>query len=351
MMRLEPHTVDDLCAQLPTLDEVRVRGGGTKSEAPAARHGLLDVRHLRGITEYSADECVLTALGGTPLADIDRLLQSHGQYLPFDPPLVGAGATLGGTVASGVSGSGRYRYGGVRDFVIGARVVDGEGRIIRSGGKVVKNAAGFLLHHGMVGSQGRYGVLAELTLKVFPRPEARATLRVDTGSVEAAMRLARSPEIRRADLEAVDFDHAGILWLRAAGRAVALSARLERLRWEVGGDMLDAADDEGVWDDAREFVWAGSSAVLKVPLPVGHSLAMPAIAARYTCAGTCAWLAVDDVVAAAERLSTIHLQGLVVRGPHAGARVGIVATNAFEEHVRRVLDPRGRFRAAPDPRR
>ena len=106
------------------------------------------------------------------------MLAEHGQYLPFDPPLAAAGATLGGTVAAGLSGPGRYRYGGVRDFVLGVRFVDGMGNLVRGGGKVVKNAAGFDFPKLMVGSLGRLGVLAELSFKVFPQPPAFATLAV-----------------------------------------------------------------------------------------------------------------------------------------------------------------------------
>ena len=96
--------------------------------------------------------------------------RAHGQYLPFDPPLTAAGATIGGTVAAGINGPCRYRFGGIRDFLIGARIVDGEAAHPAGGGKVVKNAAGFLLHQAMVGSCGTLGVLAELTFKVFPAP-------------------------------------------------------------------------------------------------------------------------------------------------------------------------------------
>ena len=129
---------------------------------------MLDTTGLTGIIDYSPDECVLTARAGTPSPRSAPCSPRMGQYLPFDPPLVDAVPRIGGTSPAGLSGSGRYRYGGVRDFLIGTRVVDGEGRLIRSGGKVVKNAAGFLLHHGMVGSLGRFGVITELTFKVFP---------------------------------------------------------------------------------------------------------------------------------------------------------------------------------------
>ncbi len=103
------------------------------------------MRHLSGITSYNPAECVLTALAGTPVADIDAALaRASASTCRSIPTHVRAGGTIGGTVASGLSGSGRYRYGGVRDFIIGARVVDGHGRLIASGGQVVKNAAGFL---------------------------------------------------------------------------------------------------------------------------------------------------------------------------------------------------------------
>ena len=92
---------------------------------------------------------------------------------------VDAGATLGGTVAAGVSGPGRFRFGGVRDFILGVRFVDGQGRLLRMGGKVVKNCAGFDLPKFFVGSLGRFGVLAEVTFKVFPAPASRLTLKLD----------------------------------------------------------------------------------------------------------------------------------------------------------------------------
>ncbi|MBA3270462.1 MAG: FAD-binding protein, partial [Acidobacteria bacterium] len=267
-------------------DSLVVRAGGTKSPAQAAGT-TIGLSKLRGITEYSPAECVLTAWAGTPLRDIEQALRAHAQYLPFDPPLVDAGATIGGTVATGLSGSGRYRYGGVRDFLIGARVVDGEGTVIRSGGKVVKNAAGFLLHHALVGSAGRFGVIAEVTFKVFPLPEARATLKVTCGSAAAAASTARSIEATRFDCEALDFDTHGTLWVRIAGRSAAVRSRLMRLHDVVGGARIE--DDNPEWAEAREFTWAqGRSIVKSVDGP--HT----ATPARYICAGAASWIACDD---------------------------------------------------------
>ena len=123
---------------------VLARGGGTKPAlSSVADAAVLDLSALRGITEYQPSEFTFSARAGTPLAEIASALAEHGQALPFDPPLVDAGATVGGAIAAGLSGSGRYRYGGIRDFLLGVRFVDGQGRLVRGGGKVVKNAAGF----------------------------------------------------------------------------------------------------------------------------------------------------------------------------------------------------------------
>ena len=337
-MNVQPATIEQVQDAVRSHDHLRIRGGGTKS--PDHR-GLmvLDTSKMRGITEYSAEECVLTAWAGTPLRDIEQTLHAHGQYLPFDPPLIDAGATIGGTVAAGVSGSGRYRYGGVRDFLIGTRVVDGDGNVIRSGGKVVKNAAGFLLHHALVGSAGRFGVIAEVTFKVFPLPEARATVRVACGSGSAAFATARAIEAARFDCEAIDFDTEGTLWVRVAGRARALRARVARLHEMIGGEQID--DDHAIWNDAREFKWAGSRSIVK-SVDRTHR----ASPARFFCAGACSWIATHDFTGRAD--DQPHISGVIVRGPLAGTCVGAVAHNEFGARVQRVLDPRQKFNAAPD---
>src|SRR5437660_7832676 len=144
---------------------------------------------LSGIVEYEPSEFTFTALAGTRVTEIAEALRKRGQYLPFDPMWQEAGATLGGTVASGLSGPGRFRFGGLRDFILGVRFVDGTGRLLRMGGKVVKNAAGFDLPKFFVGSLGRFGVLAELTFKVFPRPPSRLTLRLAARDMASAAQM------------------------------------------------------------------------------------------------------------------------------------------------------------------
>lgn len=353
---------------------VAIRAGGTKSR-PADDATVIDLTTLAGITEYSPAECVITARPGTRLVDLERTLAAEGQYLPFDPPLAIEGATIGGTVASGVSGSRRYRYGGIRDFLIGVRVVDGEGRMIRSGGTVVKNAAGFLLHHGMVGSLGQFGVLTELTFKVFPQPEARRTITLECGSADRAFAAARAVEQLRRDCEAIDFNERGTLWLELAGRASALESRAELLVGQLQRLALDVSGESGgPGVNDRQACGGGKSLSAEHLSSVFHDrspsdprnggcvkvagmmsrwqeLRHHVTAVHFMSAGGVAWLATTDLDALAQALANAQLTGLVIRGARAGTRLGHLPHNEFEARVRRVLDPRDLFCATQDPSR
>ncbi|MHB8659102.1 MAG: FAD-binding protein [Solirubrobacteraceae bacterium] len=155
-------------------------GAGTKPALSTPSDGTapLDVSGLSGSLEYDPSELTVTALAGTPVAEFAAALAEHGQYLPFDPLGSAAGATLGGVVAAETSGPNAFRHGGVRDFLIGVRFIDGTGKLVRGGGKVVKNAAGIDLPKLMIGSAGRLGVLVQLSFKVFPWLDATATVAV-----------------------------------------------------------------------------------------------------------------------------------------------------------------------------
>lgn len=340
---------------------VRLAGAGTKAPAAAdlARRDVLDrldLSGLRGIASYNPAECVITALAGTPVAELEAALAAHHQYLPFDPTHVRAGGTIGGTVASGLSGSGRYRYGGVRDFIIGARVVDGHGRLIASGGQVVKNAAGFLLHHALVGSAGRLGAIAEVTFKVFPRPEARATLRARCPSLADAVDAHERLRATAMDLEALDLatesDGGATVWVRLAGAAPALPARIARVQGVLAcaAEVLAAGDDASVWSDAAELSWASAATtVIKVPttpsriLTVVDTLA-PLGVCRVQCGGAVTLLATRrpvDLVHAA--LAGHGWRGVVVQGAAHGRLLGATAPPAFADRVRLALDPDRRF--------
>src|SRR4051794_9908021 len=184
---LAPETLSELIDAVRSTPRLLAIGAGTKPRLSAVDAVKLSTARLRGISEYDPSEFTFTALAGTPVREIAAALAERGQYLPFDPPLVEAGATLGGTVAAGLSGPGRFRYGGLRDFILGVRFVDGMGRLLRLGGKVVKNAAGFDVPKFLVGSLGRFGVLAEVTFKVFPCPPTALTIRIPVERISSAL--------------------------------------------------------------------------------------------------------------------------------------------------------------------
>lgn len=355
MTTVLPTSIAELAAAMPQQPSWSIRGGGTKPGLARAGtdHGVIDLSRLAGIVEHIAEECTFTALAGTRIDDIERALAPHGQYLPFDPPFPTAGATIGGTVAAGVNGSCRYRFGGIRDFLIGVRLVDGEGRVVHSGGKVVKNAAGFLLHQAMVGSCGRFGVVAELTFKVFPAPVAHATVRVDGGDLASALSLMAAVQRARFDLEAIDLTPPGVLTLRLGGASEAIDVRAEALTQAIGRDsrILTGQDDAAVWTEARELAWVPAGAALvRVPLSLPQVQALDAAIAggnavrRYAVAGNLAWVAWPDSIAVLGGiLREQGLVGQVLAGPAGSPFIGATAPNPFEQRLRSVMDPQGRL--------
>jgi glycolate oxidase FAD binding subunit len=333
--------------------------GGTKPALSATGRDdvdVLDVSDLRGVVEYDPAELTFTAQAATPVSEIAEALAEHGQYLPFEPPFAAAGATLGGVVAAGASGSGALRHGGVRDFVVGVRFVDGTGRVVNSGGRVVKNAAGFDLSKLMVGAMGRLGVLVQLSFKVFPRPAATTTLELDgrdtTTAVAVACKLAGGPR----ELEALDVLPGGRLHVRLGGDAGALPARAERLVAAAGLGapvaVHDGEDEQRLWADAADLRWAGDATVVRVPI-VAHeapSLEQAVQAAggevRFGLAANVAWIAwpAGAGVDALDRLlAKAGLSGLVLAGPAGEPLVGRRPRHPFAVRVRQALDPYDRF--------
>lgn len=156
---------------------LRLRGGGTKDFWGAPLQGeVLDTRVCAGIISYEPSELVVTARCGTPLAELEAALAEKGQCLAFEPPHFGAGATVGGMVAAGLSGPARASVGAVRDFVLGVRMVNGKGEDLTFGGQVMKNVAGYDVSRLLAGSWGTLGIVTEVSLKVLPVAPAEATL-------------------------------------------------------------------------------------------------------------------------------------------------------------------------------
>ena len=336
---------------------IRPRGGGTKPALSRPPGGIasLDLTGLSGIVEYEPEEYTFTALAGTPVAQVRERLAREGQYLPFDPVLVRAGATLGGTVAAGTGGSGRYRYGGIRDFLLGIRFVSGRAELVRGGSRVVKNAAGFDLPKLMVGSLGRLGVLVEMTFKVFPLARRWLTLEASLASLTEALAAIRSLRSAPLDLAAVDLEPPGRLLVRVGGRRESVGARLERVRELVGqGVELQGQEEQDHWDAVREFDWAPPDwNLMKVPMTTGRiveleeNLRSVPCRTRYCAGGSFAWLAWRGPLDPVDRaLGHLDLTGLVIRGDGETARPGRRQDRVFSKRIQDALDPDGRFSEA-----
>jgi len=169
---------------------VNIQGGNSKAfYGYRASAELLDVSGHNGIVEYDPGELVITCRAGSRLADIRATLRENGQYLPFEPPGFGETATIGGTVACGFSGPRRPWAGSLRDYLLGVKMVNGSGDIVRFGGRVMKNVAGYDISRLMAGSMGTLGILLETSFKVLPLPAVELTLAFDCDQSEAIHRM------------------------------------------------------------------------------------------------------------------------------------------------------------------
>jgi glycolate oxidase FAD binding subunit len=349
--------IDSLRSAVLESPSVLPHGACSKPALSCAPAGTtsLDVSWLSGILDYDPAELTFTALAGTPVAEVAEALAEHGQYLPFDPPLAASGATLGGVVASGASGPNAFRHGGVRDFIIGVQLIDGTGRLVSGGGKVVKNAAGFDLPKLMVGSMGRLGIIVRVSFKVFPRPAASATLRVDAGSLEAAVGLIGSLGRGAQDLDALDLHPPGELLLRLGGARETLEARVARLKSALPfhAELLDEAHDAEHWRGATELSWVpDGSALIRVALTprrvpeLQGAVAASGALARYSLGGNLGWLAWPADVPLGrldDTLGDLGLAGMVLRGGPGPPLVGRATGGAFAARVRAAIDPDSRF--------
>jgi len=335
---------------------LRPTGAGTKPKLSSGEAASLSIAKLRGMIEYDPSEFTFTALAGTPVKEIAAALAERGQYLPFDPMLVESGSTLGGTVAAGLSGPGRFRFGGVRDFVLGVRFVDGAGRLLRLGSKVVKSAAGFDLPKFFVGSLGRFGVLVELTFKVFPRPASRLTLRLAAENIQSATRMLIEAGNSRWQPDALDIvPGSEAVCLRLAGPPAALEKISGEILSHWPGEVLPPEDAESLWSEVLEFRWTHRDGPLfKVPITAG---AVPSFyqtiggrgGARIhlSAGGNVAFVSLrsnSDVSELDENLRRLGLSAVALRGD-VPLWLGVRQRHAIAGSVKHALDPGNRFPA------
>ncbi|MBL8289632.1 MAG: glycolate oxidase subunit GlcE [Rubrivivax sp.] len=302
---------------------LEIRGGGTKAfygEAVRPGSEVLATRELAGISSYEPSELVVTARAGTPLAELEAALAAQGQWLAFEPPRFGDagadGATVGGMVAAGLAGPARAAVGGVRDFVLGATLLNGRAEVLTFGGQVMKNVAGYDVSRLLAGSLGVLGVILECSLKVLPLPPATATLRFECEEDEALKRL-NAWGGEPLPLSASAWWERTLV-VRLSGAAAAVRSATKRLGGEVIAPALAETFWRGLRDHRDEFFSSAAAATqgqaslwrLSVPctapalkLP-GEQLVEWGGALRWLCTGAPA-AAVRDAAAAAGGHATL----------------------------------------------
>ena len=322
---------------------LRLRGAGSKDFYGESLAGeLFELGSWRGIVSYEPSELVVTARCGTPLAEVEALLAAHDQFLAFEPPAFGAQPTIGGVVAAGLSGPRRMYAGAARDFVLGTRLLTAQGELLRFGGQVMKNVAGFDVSRLLCGSLGILGVITEVSLKVLPRPRAELTLRLElpaAAAVESFNRWAAQP----LPLSGAAWWQGGA-WVRLSGAPPAVAAA----RALIGGEPLAAARAQEWWDSLRHLrlPYFGADSLWRVSLPAAAApLALPA-EPLIDGGGALRWYA--DLPAAARVRELAMAAGgsaLCWRGAAPGGRFPPLAAGVARLHrrLKERFDPYGIF--------
>lgn len=380
MTPLAPTSVSDICDAVRTAAAagfpLEIAGGSSKAAMGRPDRGttLLSTQHFSQVIDYDPPELVLTVGAGAKLADIEALVAAQGQMLAFEPfdhgPLYGqpvGAATIGGIVGAAVAGSRRLSAGSVRDHILSVKGVSGRGEVFNAGARVVKNVTGYDLPKLLTGSWGRLAVLTEVTLKVLPRPHARATLAIaglpDAAAIAAMARALRAPcEVAAAaHLPGNVHDGQPLTLIRLEGFSPSVAARVAALKTllaDVGEvDVLDDAAAGILWDDIR---WArplgGHDPLWRIHVPpsagarVVAGLAALPVRVIYDWAGGLVWLATAATNAAGQIRAAATAAGghaMLVRGGEDLRRsVPLLhpeapAVAALEQRVKAAFDPLG----------
>ncbi len=243
---------------------LRLKGAGTKDFYGESLTGeVLELSAYRGIVDYEPSELVITARCGTPLSEIEAALASREQFLAFEPPAFGADPSFGGVIAAGLSGPRRAYAGAARDFVLGARLLSADGDMLRFGGRVMKNVAGFDVSRLLCGSLGILGIITEISLKVLPRPRAEETVRLELPAA-AAVECFNRWSAAGVPISGAAWWQGGA-WVRLSGSAPAVRAA----RGHIGGESVDASRAQASWDALRhcQLPLFASSVVWRLSVP------------------------------------------------------------------------------------
>lgn len=266
---------------------INIIGGNTKHWYGDIAHGIkLDTTSYQGILDYQSEELVITVCAGTPLKEVESALAEKNQYFAFDPPHFGSDATIGGMVAAGLAGPGRGQYGGLRDYVLGTKIMDGSGQILSFGGKVMKNVAGYDVSRLLPGSLGTIALLLEVSIKVLPRPSKTQTLRFQIPQAQAIIQMntwASQPLPLSASAWIGDSTD-GQLWMRLSGANAAVEAAMKKMNQLISAHIVPEDEAMTFWESIKEQqhtfftesddpLWRFAIEPLSKPLPLeNHTL-------------------------------------------------------------------------------
>lgn len=357
---LRPQSVEDVSQYVREYRRLQIVGASTKPAMSASRVEIPRclMTGLSGIVDHQPSEFLITARAGTRLSEMREVLANHRQYLPFDPPFADQGATIGGTVAAGLSGAGRLRFGGLRDFIVGIRIVDGLGALVTGGGRVVKNAAGYDLPKLMVGSGGLLGAIVDITLKVFPKPTHARTICLKSDALRTAVDIQSKLARSAIDLAAIDLTPDGSLWLRIEGALDSLDTTTARLQALIGHcegsrPLQVIADGAGVWGplDNGTFAAVDDRLVRSPIIPsrlmeIDASLEELSVRRRYSVAGNLVWIAWPSprpIQQLDECLRHLRIGAIVLTGDVPYCRIGVRPSASMTRRVKSALDPTGCF--------
>jgi glycolate oxidase FAD binding subunit len=227
---------------------------------------VLSTRRLDQVLEHEAGDLTCIVEAGVRVRDLNERLAEHGQMLALDPP---GNPTIGACVAANLSGPRRHRYGTARDLVIGVTVVLGDGTVASSGGKVVKNVAGYDLGKLFCGSEGRLGLIARVALRLHPRPEASRTLGVQVRSAAEAAAVARKLLHAPLELSALDVVWPGWVAVLIEGSRAAVDEQFEAAQQLAGGEE----DFGSIWEEAEARQGSARGRLLFAPGELESTLA------------------------------------------------------------------------------
>lgn len=361
---VSPESIEELLALVRNSPSITTYGRENLSLTLSSAEGLgppntetnttlISLAAFNQIVEYQPEEYTITVQAGISVKEVQSALAEKGQYLPFDPPFSGTDMTIGSMIEQGLSGPGSFRYGILRDFILGVNFVDGLGGLIHTGGKVVKNAAGFDIPKLMSGSGGSFGIITEATFKVFPISPERRTVVFSFPSFEAGYRALVSLGRSRFTLDVLDLDPQGRLYIELGGQPGSMDQRVAALESHLSHNSETLTDIQisEFWDPKVRLEVPPQSGIL-VKIPVNPSIINTLETAlkphhavcRYSIGGYVSWIHWEDNP---ETLSTLledlNLSGQVTYGETQTRLIGRDTQRSFYNRLKAAFDPHGKF--------